>query len=379
MLNRTMELFRRLRVRSRGDNTNPGPPPPYSETIQASQMSRLEQRPPLSLADLPDNILLEIVIDLSSASQAALALTNRHFLERLGKATLSLNPGQRDAFLRYLHRDLVTDIYCIPCGKLHDPIAYDSTKCPDMVVRDVPGGSACAFPLYPPFTVVRAAMRDATAGRRNSHSALGRWSRANGGMRRIEIDDSIGGGSRREFYFMRDPDSHYLMVKFQFSWRPLTHSDSARTMDALGRTHSQLSEICRHRRWRDEYPFVFPRCSENAEGEMDPRLKCGLQHRWDCTCTGTWAGQLRGCAECHTDYCLSLAPIERRGIFVFTVWKNAGVGGDYADPFHKSHLDLECAWPSSAPPGSHCFAYESRWPGDKLGFYVPYRGPPRWQ
>lgn len=134
------------------------------------------------------------------------------------------------------------------------------------------------------------------------------------------------------------------------------------------------AEICRHRRWRDEYPFVFPRSVDSGRWEMDPRLECALRHPWDCTCTArTWAGQVKGCTECHTDYCLALAPVPIDGIFVFTVWKNVGPGGEFHDPFHKSHRDLESAWPSSAPPGSHCFAFEQRWLGSELGVYVPYQ------
>ena len=48
------------------------------------------------------------------------------------------------------------------------------------------------------------------------------------------------------------------------------------------------------------------------------------------------------------------------------------MGGDFKDPFYKSHLDLGSAWPSSAPPGSHYMAYEQGGVGDKLGVYMAY-------
>jgi hypothetical protein len=173
-----MKLFRRLRRRP-GNNTDPAlpRPPPYSAAVQTSHIemrkadssqcakvsaqTTTQMKPPHSLVDLPESILVQIKAYLAPAFRATLALTNRHLLRTMGADTTVslLSPTQRDTFLRLLHRDLEPDIYCIPCGKLHDPIWYDNRKCPDMVVRDVPGGSACGFPLSPHFAVVRALMR----------------------------------------------------------------------------------------------------------------------------------------------------------------------------------------------------------------------------
>jgi len=379
------------------------PPPPYSATVQnphidmqkadSSQRAKVSaqttttpttqrKKPPHSLVDLPDGVLLEIKAYLAPEFRAALALTNRHLLRTVGADTTLpvLSPIQRDAFLRLLHRDLETDIYCIPCGKLHHYTRCNNNKqCPDTIVRDVPGGSTRRFPLYPPFAVVRALMRDTRVGRRPHHTGAD-WE-TNKWRSHIKIDDADG-KSWEEVEFKADRNMSCPVIKYHFSWRPLAARPCAaaattqRAICQLGWTHSQITDICRHRRWRDEYPFVFPRSIDTCSDrwEMDPRLECALRHPWDCTCAArTWAGRVRGCTECHTDYCLALAPVPITGIFVFTVWKNVGPGGEFHDPFYKSHLDLESARPSSAPPGNHCFAFEQRWLGSDFGVYVPYQ------
>lgn len=329
---------------------------------------------PVSLVHLPDKILLKIKNHLSRESQAALALTSRRLLQTMGAHTLSLNSAQRDGFLRLLHRDLTTDIYCVPCGKLHDPVDYDDRNCPHVRPINDYMRPTHAFPVHYDFAVVRAAARDIRASR-CPMAAFNRWGAKFRERRSQKTFDGIkSSGTWEDPVFGFNSTTQCLMLKYQFSWIPDAAQSAVTTRNVrdIELIHSQMPEICLHRRWREEYPFVFPRGVERKGWEMDPKLDCALHHPWNCTCTGAWAGKVRGCTECHTDYCLALAPVSITGLLVFTIWKNFGHGGEFPDPYYKSHEELDSACPSSAPPGSQCIASEKRWFGDEPGVFIPY-------
>jgi hypothetical protein len=95
-----------------------------------------------TLADLPAEMLLDITEYLPTSSAAALTICSRICLQKIGTRHLEeINKGttdpwffstdtpppltpqqaERDTFLAFLDRDLIDQIYCYYCKKIHDP------------------------------------------------------------------------------------------------------------------------------------------------------------------------------------------------------------------------------------------------------------------
>ena len=321
--------------------------------------------PGWSMETIPIKVVFCVTAYLPPESHAALALTSRTMLSRLGNRCLKLEPSSRYNFLLLLSKDgmYLPDILCPFCRVFHTPSPQflvamwredghqDYKDVRECASRDWVRGPPVASPYLPAhvdFNIIAAVM----SCHRHKFPAFGPETLASNGK-------AFNEGCRFHIDYNFRVMGGQLIMKTEKLILPGMGKEGGildgvrEVAKVLGAQPWRLGKCCAHINWLDQYPYVFTgaRCRWCHKYIWTHRLSFS-----GCVCVlrSKARFEIGICRFCHTDYSLGFVdlPHGRGRLCVMTSWKALGPGISPVDEW-QSHL-------YSRPRTSHRNRLEAR-------------------
>jgi hypothetical protein len=305
-------------------------------------------RPPggWSLDTIPLELLLDVTDLLAPEGRAALALTNRTMLFKLGKRSLSLEVEPRYRLLKLLSQDgmFLPEVLCPLCRIFHTPFvgvpwtlhspficmscrsAEEAVRAEDWTAQNL---FMLALPDAIPFNLVAAVLRC----HRHKYPFL-------------NMDLLLPSEILQDKRAMIQVHHNFRIVKAHLLLKTerlilLGQADTGTI--AVQQARSMILEhrwvvnqICAHSSWTSMFPDMggtpLPRhtCSKGPLKNSTPACHDYI------LCNSV---VVRSCAYCYTDHTFSYVdlPGKRGRVCALTTWKDLGSGDDPEGPEWKSH------------------------------------------